>query len=98
MGHTFSAAVNQRLERLGTVTFGCNGNQHCIHPATRLYAVQAADYEGKLLVKVHVQVLDAAVVRCDGDALDARLDKAGGDFGLELPNVGLAEEKLTVEV
>ena len=42
--------------------------------------------------------MDAAVVRSDGDALDAVFHEFGGDFGLVLAHVVFAEEKLPVEV
>lgn len=92
------AAVDERLDAVRVARLFGHGDEHGVDPAASLDAVEAADDELELAVEGLVKVLDARVVRCDGDALDAVLDKLGRYFGLVLAHVCLAEEELSVQV
>lgn len=92
------AAVDERLDPVGVFGLLGDGHEHGIDPSARLDAVQAANDELELLVELLVKVLDAVVVRRDGDALDAPLHELGGDLGLVLAHIVFAEEELAVKV
>ncbi|KAJ3473493.1 hypothetical protein NLG97_g10275 [Lecanicillium saksenae] len=63
-----------------------------------LDAVQSAHHELELLVEAGIEILDAGVVRRDGDALDALLDEASRHFGLILAYIRAAEQELSVQI
>jgi len=94
---TFSAAIHKRLQT--SLVIHIHHAHKCrIDPPPGFDTVESTDDNVELHVVVLILVLDLANKRCDFDTFDTLLNEPRRGFGFRLANVGLTEEKLSVQV
>lgn len=72
--------------------------QQAVHPASRQNRVQTAHDQIELTIEVDVHVLDAFAVRDHVTVRQAFAYELGGTFGFRTTYVGLAKQKLSIEI
>lgn len=94
---TFCSSINERLQTLH-ITRVDHAHKSSVDPAPCFNAIKSAYYHFKLHVVVFVLVLDFPIVRGNSNSLDSVLDKCSRNLSFRFSYIGLAKEKLAVQI